>query len=377
MTDMSTAGQGRQVFVSYAHVDNELMNQAVRQFTEDLKSFYAAKSGDYLKVFFDRDSIDWGDDWRKNIEANLRAASIFMPIITMQYFNRPACREELNAFHDSASLLDAGYLILPVVILGASSITAESEMPEVRLIESIQFQNLETAFLAGPGTREWRESINDITDKLIRIFEKADQRLATSDQDDLSSPSVSDQKEGEDEDEEETDLLQSMTDLEVVGHRVEGELQKASEDLTTWVNVLGKALDQFTPGKSPAVMRAESVKMARVLTKPSKDLQESATQVAQTTSEADALLRSMFDQLSGAGTSQADDLLRELAGSISSEADDIQEVMATSAEMLDVLKTLELLSVPLRKAIKPGRVGLTKIHDALRIIDSWNRLTDR
>lgn len=376
MTEVSTAGQGRQIFVSYAHVDDELMNQAVRQFTIDLKNFYAGKSGDFLEVFFDRDSIDWGTDWRKSIEANLRAASIFMPIITMQYFDRPACREELNAFHNSASLMNARYLILPVVILGASSIKADSPMPEVRLIESIQFQNLEVAFLAGSGTREWREALNSITDKLMQVFEEADKNLsATSDA--SSPPAPVGPEDGNDESDNETDLLQLTADLEEVSQRIEDELQEATEDLSTWLGILTKEFESFNTETSPAVMRAESVKMASTLKTPSKSLQGSATQVAQTVAEADALIRSMFEQLTAVGTTQADELIRELSGSLSPEADDMEEILASSTEMLGLIKTLEVLSVPLRKALKPGRVGLTKLFDAMHIIDSWKGLSGK
>ncbi|NEB42946.1 TIR domain-containing protein, partial [Streptomyces sp. SID339] len=79
--------------------DDELFDDAVRVFADSLSRFYKVKTGNDLKVFFARDSIGWGDDWRSRIDSELENASIFMPVITMNYFSRPACRDELNTFN--------------------------------------------------------------------------------------------------------------------------------------------------------------------------------------------------------------------------------------------------------------------------------------
>ncbi|MEV0113294.1 hypothetical protein AB0H77_08605 [Streptomyces sp. NPDC050844] len=46
------------------------------------------------------------------------------------------------------------------------------------------------------------------------------------------------------------------------------------------------------------------------------------------------------------------------------------------SEFLNMLTLIELMSAPLRKAIKPARIGITKIQDAVQVIDRWGNLPD-
>ncbi|MEU1053046.1 TIR domain-containing protein [Streptomyces sp. NPDC005876] len=362
--DGTTSGQANRIFVSYAHLDDELLNQAVEHFTSDLGSFYAATTGGQLEIFFDRDSIGWGNDWRKRIDSELRGASIFMPIITMQYFNRPACREELNAFYGSAKLLDAGFLVLPIVILGASAISADHPLPEVRLIESIQFENLEEAFLSGRGTKEWRTALSRIANKLVKIIAEAEEKM--------SEPQLHPvESDGGAEVDEEFDLFEHLEQLNSIGDRLPAEMNRAEEDLTNWFAVVQAEMQQFT-ATSPGVMRARSIAMAQAVRDPSVKLQESASQLASSVTDADALMRSMVGQLSGVRTKEASDLAKSLIASVTDESTDLRELSAGLVEVLGMLKTMEVLSVPLRKSIKPGRIGFAKIQDVVNTLEGWS-----
>ncbi|NEC25232.1 TIR domain-containing protein [Streptomyces sp. SID8111] len=364
--DANPAGQGNRIFVSYAHLDDELLNQAVEHFTSDLRSFYSAKTGGTLEVFFDRESIGWGTDWRRRIDSELRGASIFMPIITMQYFNRPACREELNAFYGSAELLGAKYLLLPIVIMGASGITADNQMPEVRLIERIQFENLEEAFLAGRGTREWREALSRIADKLVTIISQAEENL--------SAVAAAAGVEKSEELNEEFDLFQHFDQLNQLGEALTPELEAATQDLTTWCTVVQEEMQKFGP-TSPAVLRSRSVVMAAAVREPSLKLQESATTFAQSVTEADALLRAVVSQLVSVNTSHGATLAEKIIADVTQGSTDLQEFLEGLGEILEMLKTMEIMSVPLRKALKPGRIGFTKLQDSIKTIDGWRGLS--
>lgn len=52
--------QENRLFISYAHKDNELFDEAVAIFAKDVSNFYSAKTGNTLNYFFDRQSIGWG-----------------------------------------------------------------------------------------------------------------------------------------------------------------------------------------------------------------------------------------------------------------------------------------------------------------------------
>lgn len=363
--DINATGQANRIFVSYAHLDDELLNQAVEHFTNDLKAFYAAQNGGHLEVFFDRDSIGWGSDWRRRIDGELRGASIFMPVITMQYFNRPACREELNAFYASAELLGAEFLVLPIVVMGAARITADHPLPEVRLIESIQFENLEDAFIAGRGTREWRQALAKIAEKLGAIIDRAEEKLSVQ--------GVGQAGELETVMDEDFDFFEHVEQLIQIGDRLSGEMESAERDLMDWCNTVTVEMQQFS-ATSPNAMRARSIAMAQAVRTPSLKLQDSASVLAASVSQADALMRSMVGQLSGVRTKEGSELATKLVRSLTDGSTDLRELSGGLVEILGMLKTMELLSIPLRKSLKPGRVGFAKIQDVVTTIDGWNSI---
>ncbi|MEE1755632.1 toll/interleukin-1 receptor domain-containing protein [Streptomyces sp. SP18CS02] len=356
--------QANRLFISYAHADNELFDDAVKSFTEDLRGFYAAKTGNDLSVFFDRESIGWGHDWRSQIDGELVNAAIFMPIITMQYFNRPACREELNAFNQSAKRLNAQYLILPVVISGAANIAADHPIPEVAAIEALQYKNLEEAFLAGRGTSEWRRELSSLTDELISVISRAE----------LSAPGITPTvpHSGEQSDPHDTDsdFLTSVEELETLTPVLTQEIEQVLSDLNAWTMVVTENASKVPPGVTAQQMRTLSLSMANQIKAPSEKLHDSGVKFADTTEKADAVMSSIKEQISKVPNREQRDALKKLVLP-TQDSDNFHEVVSDMAALLDSMASIEVMSAPLRNALKPARIGITKIQDAVRVVDRW------
>ena len=83
-------------FVSYAHNDNHL--NRVETLVEELKTEYNILTADELKLFFDRDDLEWGVEWERSINAGIDSASFFIPILSPQYFHSFYCVEELTKY---------------------------------------------------------------------------------------------------------------------------------------------------------------------------------------------------------------------------------------------------------------------------------------
>ncbi|MFB7573038.1 toll/interleukin-1 receptor domain-containing protein [Streptomyces sp. NPDC056165] len=371
MVTLPSIEQSNRLFISYAHKDNELFDEAVAIFAKDISNFYAAKTGNSLSVFFDRQSIGWGDNWRAEIDYDLDNAMIFMPIITMQYFNRSACRDELIAFKSSAERLGVKELILPVVIAGAKSITADHDIPEVRIIEALQYRNLESAFLAGPGTPEWRMALSELTDELIEIIAKAEaeqEARRSSGQPALPSDAAVDSEDG--------DLLQEMSDLTTLSVRVEEEVEEAGHAVGEWVEAISEDMEAFSAQRTPQQMRAISLRMANKAKDPSIRLREAGISLATTTAEADAIIRLMIEQLARVDHPEAREAAKQLAHSMRSDSPELQSLITQMSGVLSMLTVFELMSSPLRKSLKPARIGINKLQDAFRIVDSWNGMPE-
>lgn len=362
--------QENRLFISYAHADNELFDEAVAIFAKDISNFYSAKTGNSLTYFFDRKSIGWGEDWRAEIDHGLDNAMVFMPIITMQYFNRASCRDELNAFKASAERLGVRELILPVVIAGARSITSDHAIPEVRSIEALQYKDLESAFLSGPGTPEWRTALSGLTDDLISIIASAEAEQEARRSSGL--PALASEAAAQ----ESGDLLQDMEDLTTLSSRVEEEIEEANEAVVQWVDAIQSDMEEFSSQKTPQQMRTISMRMANNVKLPSIRLRDAGTALAKTTAEADAILRIMVEQLGKAEHPDGREVAQQLTNSMKSESPELQVLISQMSDVLSMLTIFELMSSPLRVSLKPARVGINKLQDAFRVVDSWNAIPD-
>lgn len=94
-------------FFSYAHRDNKW--DALEKLKIDICDEYAVLTGDELELFFDKNSISWGDNWRDSIESGIDSASFFIPIITPQYFLSESCQKSsCNTWRKSKSSKSRG-----------------------------------------------------------------------------------------------------------------------------------------------------------------------------------------------------------------------------------------------------------------------------
>ncbi len=123
-----------QGFLSYSRDDNVAMNNIADEIKSRIEGLYRAKTGRRIQIFVDRHDIGWGEDWRERIAESVRSATAFIPLVTMNYFNRLACREELMAFYNSARILGVTDLLLPIVLAGSRSISDSDPREEVRVI---------------------------------------------------------------------------------------------------------------------------------------------------------------------------------------------------------------------------------------------------
>jgi hypothetical protein len=337
----------------------------VQSFAEDLQGFYIAKTGNDLSVFFDRESIGWGDNWRTQIDGELENASIFMPIITMQYFNRPACRDELNAFNQSAKRLGSQYLILPVVITGANFIKADHPIPEVAVIEALQYRNLEEAFLAGRGTQEWRRALSSLTDELISVISRAE----------LAAPTRAPRDSGSDTSaiiDDDSDFLTSVSELQELTPTLMGEVEQVLSDLASWTAAVTANSGRIKPGLTPQQMRAISISIAEDFRGPSEKLHDSGVKFAGTVEKADAVVSSITEQISRLpNDEEKNSLMRTVLGAQGPA--DLRDAVSGMGELLDSMSSVEVMSAPLRKSLKPARVGISKIQDAIRVVDRWGK----
>lgn len=106
-------------FFSYAHADNAF--DFLSHFKEDLCTEFKIISSSALDLYIDRETISWGDNWRKSIASGINDASFFIPILSPNYFKSGSCRAELTQYMNKAEELGVKDLLLPLLFVNIKS----------------------------------------------------------------------------------------------------------------------------------------------------------------------------------------------------------------------------------------------------------------
>ncbi|GAA3862184.1 hypothetical protein GCM10022243_30680 [Saccharothrix violaceirubra] len=165
------------VFLSYARADDAVLD-FIDPFVASLAHVAFADRGRRVEVFVDRADLGWGRDWQRGIGEAIERATVFLPVVTRQYFDRPPCREELLTFHAEARRRGVEGLMLPVVVLGHSYVSEDSEDVVARLIAARQFRDVRDAWADGVGSAAWRRTLLRLAGDLVDAVEAAERALA-------------------------------------------------------------------------------------------------------------------------------------------------------------------------------------------------------
>ena len=141
------------IFLSHANADK-------LDFVEDLKKSFD-KLG--IKVFYDKDSIEWGDKWKDRILDGLKNCKFGVIVVSENFFDREWTEKELKELL-SRQKSSGQKLILPII----HNISAEMLYKKYRKLSEIQF--LDSSKL----------DIKDITIQLARILLKEQQNAEQS-----------------------------------------------------------------------------------------------------------------------------------------------------------------------------------------------------
>src|SRR5262249_33663747 len=117
MADRRNAG-----FWSYTRFDDEHDEQWLSQLREALINEVRASFGRRIQIFQDKDGIAWGERWKRKLVTSEEEAVFLLPIITPNYFESDACRDELKQFVDREKTSGFDELILPLYYIATEKI---------------------------------------------------------------------------------------------------------------------------------------------------------------------------------------------------------------------------------------------------------------
>ncbi|MET8757481.1 toll/interleukin-1 receptor domain-containing protein [Lentzea sp. NPDC004782] len=306
-------------FLSYAHQDDVVM-EFVDPFASSLRHYAYADRGRELEIFLDREAIGWGDLAQPTIRAAVRGATVFLPVLTRLYFDRPYCREELHVFYNQASVEGVRSLLLPVVLLGHGYLTDDNPDLAVQIIVERQHRSVREAWLDGPSSPAWRRTVLALAGELVDRVEEAERRLDAGVEPHLADPA------------------EVTADIERFGYDTAHVVQTTSEVLQEFQRVVSQASDDASRAAAllPGALR----------------LRDTARAYERRVSEVDRLVR-MSPVRIGPGTAA----LRELL-------DAVEELLTSTARA-------ELMSVPMRRPMIAFREGLVTLRSAVNMVSAW------
>ena len=101
-------------FLSYTRFDDDYHGGAISAFRQQLSMAVRAVTAKHLEIFQDVGGIGLGENWRKRLNIALGEARFFIPILTPNYFESAACRDELKTFLEFEAESGRDDLILPI-----------------------------------------------------------------------------------------------------------------------------------------------------------------------------------------------------------------------------------------------------------------------
>ena len=355
-------------FLSYAKADDEEY-EFILSLKKSLEHLCFSDSGRRLEVFVDRETVGWGENWRDKIADSLHNAMVFIPVISLQYFDRPACRAELQAFHAAAKQLGVTELLLPLVVFGRNQITSTSDDALVRSVEELQHLDIQDAVLSGPRSREWRTTMLDVARKLIVAVEHAEKVIQDHDSTRLPADGHAP-----------TD----MGDGEPGLYELDARIAAATPELAAHLEALGRNLNAIaeivTPhtqrmrGASPEVVRSVAADFARDIEETALNIQRAGADMETVISAVDADIRRYYALVMEFGSDTMKASMRAEIASLADQFAEFRGVQEVMSDFIAQIQPVEVLSAPLRRSLRPLRTGVNSMQVAMATMESWAHL---
>lgn len=360
-------------FWSYVRLDDEAEQGRISQLARDVVAEFEMISGEKVDLFLDRDDIEWGDNWRSTVDANLAATAFFVAVVTPRYFDSPECRREASGFLAKATSLGVTELFLPILYIDAALIRDQSTSDElVRTVRPYQWEDWTTIRFADRNTQAYREAVHRLAERLRLANETAD-----------ATPAVIP------EDAEPTGLAAEPAGAPGILDKLaiaEESLPKWNanlESMTTNINAIGEIMSR---GSKEMQARASEgfAGRAKIVRRVASQLTPHAEEINSQSNEFVALLhdvdegyRTIINMAPAAMENAANaEAFCSVFQSIRNLAKAADTSLDSTQGMINSFQPLEEMSRDLRPPLKLMREGLTRLVEARAIMSDWVAMMD-
>lgn len=359
-------------FWSYVQQDDEDDHGRIVALSEDLRAQYRLLTAEDLELFVDRESLQWGQAWKKRIDDAIAGTTFFLPVVTPSYFRSPECRRELLKFAREAERLGLGELLMSIYWVRVPEL---EDKPEQSPDEAIQFvakynwQPLLDERLEDRDSSAYRKAVAKLAAKLVERAELARQVKDAPPTEVVIAEAPKEPDEGDDgpgiierlavgEDA----MPQAIALLEKIGQQLGGlneKLERAGADL--------QAATKRGQGVKAALRITN--RLASELTQPADEISATGHEYGKVLAELDTNVNAQLDlfEVIEERSPESDQYLRELVD-LKTAALGMQEGLE---EMLASAEPVATFSRSLRAPLEEMRSGVRGVLDGNAVISEW------
>lgn len=358
-------------FWSYVHADDTADGGRIARLARDIASEFEMQTGDAIELFLDRDELQWGDNWKNEIDNALASVAFFIPVLTPRYFRSAECRRELQFFARKAIELGVRDLVLPLLYVDVPTLSEPSPTDEmIPLIRGFQWEDWRELRFADPTTESYRRGVSRLTARLVAANHEAE-----------AAPSIAIPEKNE-IGAEEPGLIDEIAASESMMPQWQETTLEIAQQIELVGQIITEANDEMQrsdqAGKGFGGRLYVAKKTARRLVEPADHLARLGSTFASQLHEVNGGIRALIQAVPEGGPVDADELqsVCEFFHALRAMAASAETGLGQIEEMVHSASALETMSRDLRAPLRRMKEGLTRTIEGRAVIREWVRLID-
>lgn len=364
-------------FWSYVQDDDQAEVSRISRLAKDVVLQFEMLTGEQIDLFLDKDGIQWGDDWKAQVDTNLALTAFFIPVLTPRYFMSAECRRELHFFASRATGLGFKELVLPLLYVDVPSLhDPDSADDLLGLVRTYQWEDWTDLRFASPDSEEYRRGVARLATRLVEANAAAEQDAVGISVGESSEPS-------DGGDLEEPGMLDRLADGEEALPQWHATLEAMTADIVLIGQLMEKATEDMesgdSHGKGFALRLTIAHRLSGELAAPTERIESSANEFVSQLHRIDDMVRALIDFASSESANDPENK-RQLCSffdSLRALSSAAHEGLSNTKGMIDAIGPIEAMSRDLRAPLRRLRQGLTIMAEARQISDEWVALIDR
>ncbi len=357
-------------FWSYVHADNDTDGGRVSRLARDVAAHFEMLTGEKIRLFLDRDDIDWGDDWRSKIDQSLASIAFFIAVLTPRYFSSPECRRELQFFAQRAKRLGIKELVLPLLYVDVPSLHDDTPSDDlVALVRTFQWVDWRDLRFSDVNSGEYRRGVARLAQRLVEANKRAEETDIAAAALELEPPA------------EDADDSPGMLDRMVAAEETLPRWLETLEGISREIELIGPLMDDAradieranAQGKGFAARLTVARKLSQRLHEPAENVWSLGNEFVSQLHQIDPGFRAIIEQVPIEVHNSPESTVHVCSffKSVRELSDAAREGLESVQSMIDAISPLESISRDLRDPLRRLRQGLTLMVEAREVTDEW------